>query len=171
MKRLLAFLLVLLSALTAFVSCADDAEYENIEYRENGLCFILPNTMRRKSSATSEFYFTNQNIGVAFNARKLTAEVLESEDMTPGLSAKEYVDKIIERNDFDKESIFYTYFERFDHYNFRYNYGEDGEELFFYVTVLGGGDNLWYVEMYCENDLSADYLPMFERWRKSLGTY
>lgn len=171
MKKLLAFIFVLLSVLSAFVSCADEPEYENIEYRENGLYFILPNTMRRKSSATSEFYFTNQNIGVVFSARKLTAEVLESEHMTPGMSAKQYADKIIERNDFDKDSIFYTYFESFDQYNFRYNYGEDGEELFFYVTVIGGTDNLWYVEMYCENEVSADYLPMFERWRKTIGTY
>ena len=172
MKRLLAFLFLILTLCSALASCADEVEYENIEYRENGLYFVLPNTMRRKTSSKHEFYFTNQNIGLVFSARKLTAEVLESEYITPGVSAGEYVDILIERNNFDKTSIFYTYYESFGHYNFRYMYGEtEGEEIFFYVTVLGETDNLWYVEMCCENEVSAEYLSMFERWRKSIGTY
>ena len=64
MKRLLAFLFLMLTLCSALVSCADDVEYENIEYRENGLYFVLPNTMRRKTSSRHEFYFTNQNISI-----------------------------------------------------------------------------------------------------------
>lgn len=172
MKRLLAFLFVLLNVLSLLVSCADDTEYASIEYRENGLYFVLPNTMRRKTSDYYEFCFTNYNIGVVFNAKKLTAEVLGQEGIAAGITADEYVDIIVEKNNFDKKSIYYTYFETLGQYNFRYTYvNQDASETFYYVTVIGGAENLWCIEMCCDNEVSVQHLPMFEKWRKSIGIY
>lgn len=171
-KRILAFILLLCAAISVLASCAEDAEYESIEYRENGIYFILPNTMRRKASENYEFYFTSEIMGVTFGAKKLTDDFLQSEGIDSGITAGDYVEMIIDRQSFDKDKIYYRYFEDSKQYNFRYTYApEDDVEYFFYVTVTGDPGNLWCIEMWCDDEKSAEYLPMLERWRKTVGTY
>ena len=172
MKRVLALILALFTLAATLTSCAEEAEYENVEYKENGLYFILPNTMRRKSSGYYEFYFSNELMGVVFSAKKITSEILEDENIDTKVNAKEYVDIIFERRGLDREKAFYTYFEDSDQHNFRYTFvDEDESETFFYVTVTGENENLWYIEMYCKEEESVDNLNMFEKWRKTIGTY
>ncbi len=171
MKRILALLLTLVAALSSLVACANDSDYESVEYRENGIYFILPNTMRRKTVENYEFYFTSEIMGVVFSAKKITREFLSENNIDPEIDAKGYVDTIIEKQSFERDKIYYNYYEDFNQHNFRYNYSEGDSEVFFYVTVTGETGNLWYVEMYCYNDDSSEYLSMFERWRKTIGTY
>jgi len=172
MKKVLAVVLLLALSLTALLSCEKKNKYEDVTYREDGLYFVLPNTMRRKDASDYEFYFSNELLNLIFMAKKITNEVLADMEIDPGVTAKEYVDIIMERRDFDKSKIYYTYDEERNHYNFRYSY-DDEENLasFFYVTVTGSSDNLWYIEMCCTEEESAEYLPTFENWRKSIGTY
>ena len=172
MKRITALVMAVLLLAVALTSCKNDVQFSNIEYKEHGLSFALPNTMKRGESEDYEFYFTGMSMDVIFSAMKLTDEFLEKVDLKPGVTAKEYVDTIIARRELDKSKLFYKHYENSGQYNFRYNYvSESGFEMFYYVTVLGTPDNLWYVEMCCEAEESDRYVEMFDTWRRSIGTY
>ena len=151
-------------------SCAKKrVKFEDIKYEENGLRFYLPNTMQRKDVEDYEFYFTGRTMDVVFSALKITDEFLERVDLEAGITAGEYVDAIIERRGLVKSKLYYVYYEDSDQHNFRYNYVDENEfETFFYVTVTGTPDNLWYIEMCCSADESSEYLEMFEGWRKTI---
>lgn len=172
MKRVTALVVAIVLALVTLVSCSEDIEFSDIEYKENGISFSLPNTMKRSATEDYEFYFTGMSMDVIFSAMKITDEFLKKVELEPGISAKEYVDTIIERQGLDKSKLFYKHYEDKAQYNFRYNYvSESGFEMFYYVTVTGPADNLWYVEMCCEAEDSSKYLDMFDSWRRSIGTY
>lgn len=172
MKRFLSTILVLLFAAGVLVSCAQKSNFQDVSYREDGLYFVLPNTMQRESSKDYQFYFYGRTMDVIFTALKLTEDFLAKVNLEAGITAEEYVDTVIERQELEKSKLYYKHYEEIGQYNFRYNYADDGGlEMFFYVTALGTPDNLWYVEMCCAADQSSEYLNMFDNWRKTLGTY
>ena len=92
MKRITALAVAILLLVTALTSCKDEVKFSDIEYREYGLSFALPNTMARGASAEYEFYFTGMSMDVIFSAMKITDEFLAKVDLEPGISAGEYVD-------------------------------------------------------------------------------
>ena len=171
-KKIISLVLLLSCLVAILTSCSKKVKFEDVKYEENGLRFYLPNTMQRQDSEDYEFYFSGRTMDVAFSALKLTEEFLKKAEIEPGVTAEEYVDIIIEKRDFVKSKLYYTHYEESGQYNFRYNYvSESGFEVFFYVTVLGTPDNLWYIEMCCSQDESGEYLDMFDSWRKTLTTY
>lgn len=170
--------LVLVLAITlsftalCFSSCGDDVEYENITYRENGIEFFLPNSMRRFNEEGYDFYFSNMAAGVIFTALKLDQEFLESIDIEYGITAEAYANEVISRNGMEKDKLYYNYDERRNHYNFRYSYVDQNDiSVFYYIVITGEPDNLWYIEMCCEEEQSSDYLSTFEVWKKNIKTY
>ena len=172
MKRIITLAMAIVLVLAMLTSCSENVKFSDIEYRENGISFVLPNTMKRSSSEDYEFYFVGMSMDVIFSAMKITDEFLAKVDLEPGITGKEYVDTIITRQALDKTKLFYKYYDEIDQYNFRYNYvSESGFEMFYYVTVTGPSDNLWYIEMCCESEESTKYLDMFDSWRRSIGTY
>lgn len=172
MKKIMSFSLVAALIISMLVSCSKNIKFDDVTYKEKGLSFTLPNTMQRQSSESYDFYFSGMSMNVVFSAFKVTDEFLQSLDLTPGLSAEEYVDMIIERRGLEKKKLYYNYYEDLDQYNFRYTYvSESGYETFFFVTVTGPSDNLWYIEMCCESEESAKYLSTFEVWRRTIKTY
>lgn len=172
MKRIITLAVAIVFVLATLTSCSDEVKFSNVEYREDGLSFVLPNTMQRSDSEGYEFYFVGMSMDVIFSAMKITDEFLEQVDLEPGLTAKEYVDTIISRRELDKSKLFYKHYKDEDQYNFRYNYvSESGYEMFYYVTVTGPTDNIWYVEMCCESEESTQYLDMFDTWRRTIRTY
>ena len=172
MKKVSFLMLNLILVFSALVSCGEKSKFEDISYREKGLYFVLPNTMQRGMSEDYDFYFYGRTIDVMFSALKITDSFLGKVGLEKGTTAEKYVDTIIERQELDKSKLYYKYYEDSNQYNFRYNYaGENGFEMFFYVTVTGNPENLWYIEMCCAAEESLDYLPMFENWRKTIGTY
>ena len=172
MKKMITLAVAIALVCAILTSCSEKVDFSDIEYKESGLSFVLPNTMKRVTSDDYEFYFTGMSMDVMFSAMKITDEFLAKVDLEPGTTAKEYVDTIISRRELDKSKLFYKYYEDHNHYNFRYNYvSESGFEMFYYVTVAGSADNLWYVEMCCKSDESSQYLDMFDSWRRTIDTY
>lgn len=172
MKKIITLAVAIVLVFAMLTSCSENIEFSDIEYKENGISFLLPNTMKRGTSGEYEFYFTGMSMDVIFSAMKITDEFLEKVELEQGTTAKEYVDAIISRRQLDKSKLFYKYYEDHDQYNFRYNYvSESGFEMFYYVTVTGPSDNLWYVEMCCEAEESSKYLDMFDSWRRTIETY
>ena len=172
MKKIISRALAVALALITLVSCGNSVKFEDVEYRENGLSVTLPNTMRRQDNEDYTFYFSGMSMDVIFSAMKITDEFLESVELESGVSAGEYVDTIIARRGLEKSKLYYKYYEEKNQYNFRYNYvSESGYEMFFFVTVMGNSDNLWYIEMCCDADESSAYLDTFEIWRRNLKTY
>ena len=172
MKKIIALLLIISALLISFSSCDDDKNiYEIIEYRENGIEFSLPNYMRRSVVEGYDFYFTN--LSIVYTAVKLDSEFLESKNLAPGISGKEYIDVYVERNGLDLERMSYTYEDDRILHNFRYTFGDEtsGMEMFYYVVVVGEQGNLWYIEMCCKYEDSATCLSSFEVWKKYIKTY
>lgn len=155
-------------------SCTDYTdypEYSDVTYRESGIQLILRNDMRRTENEDYDLFFSNMIGNVMLTASKLDAEALEKVGVSPGASAGEYVDKIIEINGFDREMIYYDYDENRGSHSFRYTVGDDKGGVFYYVVVIGGGENLWYVEMVCSEDDSGLYAERFDEWRGGISVY
>ena len=171
MKKILILILSISLILGTLVSCSENAEYKDVTYEKDGIKFTLPNTMKQKTMEGYDFYFTNQLASLIFTAVKIDKEMLEKADLSEGITAAEYVDAIIEKNGMEKDKMYYKYNEYHDQYNFRYTFvDQSGFEIFEYVIVTGTPDNLWYIEMCCEQEDSATYLEDFEIWSKSIKT-
>ena len=171
MKRIISALLLILISISCFVSCGDDG-YEDVTYKENGIEFFLPSSMRRFEDEGYDFYFSNLTTGMIFTAKKLDEEMLKSLDIEYGITAVEYAEEIIERNYLEKDKLHYEYDEKRGHVSFRYNFVDDNEvSVFYYIVVTGEPDNLWYIEMCCDNENSSEYIQTFEVWKKNIKTY
>ena len=176
MRKSVIFILIVTMILMSAVSCTDYADkphYETIYYKENGIEIVLKNDMQRYDAEEFDFYFTNVLGTIVVTAFKLDAEFLADNEIKSDVTAKEYVDILIKKNELDKDMIYYEENKKTGAYNFRYTYGlEDGStDVFYYVTVLGDAGNVWYVEMSCLNSDSEMYLPRFETWKNDLRTY
>lgn len=168
MKKILAFILAL-STLTLFCSCKGRM-YRNVTYKEGGISFTLPNTMRRVPDSEYDFYFTNRSI--VFTANELDEEFFEENDIDENITAEEYAKYCIEKNGLDIEKMNYKTDEERGLYNFRYNYDdENGTNLFYYVVIAGEVGNVWYIEMCCDNDDSQLYISTFGDWKRGISTY
>ncbi len=175
MKKIINLILLIAVMLSA-VSCSDYADnprYHDIEYRENGLKLVLRNDMQRYDIADYDFYFTNVIGTVIMTAVKLDEKFLTENEIKKDITAGEYVDFLIEKNEFEKDNIYYEHDEHLGMYNFKYVFSdvETGSEIFYYVTVLGEVGNVWYVEMTCRNEDSELYLSTFDSWINELETY
>ena len=174
MKKLLTLILIF-SVLTCISSCYDYAEhpsYENITYKEDGFEIVLMSDMQRYDSTEYDFYFTNIIGTIIVGASKIDEEFLAKNGLDSDTDAGEYIDFLIKKSELDKESLYYNYDDKRGIYNFRYTYSPaDASEIFYYFCALGEAGNLWYVEMMCSPDDSDTYIPRFDKWRKSLGTY
>lgn len=172
MKRKLSILLIILIFASLLVSCSKNVKFDDVEYKEKGLSFTLPNTMKRQNTDGYDFYFSGMSMDVIFSALKITDEILESTGFDTRMSAEEYVDAIIERRGLEKSKLYYKHYEDLGQFNFRYTYvSESGYETFYFVTVTGTRDNLWYIEMCCDSEESTKYLDTFEVWRRTVRTY
>ena len=170
MKKILTLILTL-SLLFSLASCRDDG-YEKITYREEGIEFFLPSSMRRSNVEGYHFYFSNLSTTMVFAALKVDSDLLAEFELDATATAGEYVDAVIAKGERDKEKMYFEYDERLDQYSFRYTYVDaDDYEIFYYVVVTGDPGNIWYVEMCCENEYSSDYLSTFVTWRKNIRTY
>ena len=153
-------------------ACADTVQYENVTYRENGLEFLLPSSMRRQSVEGYDFYFSNLAVSVIFTAVKIDEEILTKFDVEGRVNAEEYVGMLIEKNKLDKEKMYYNYDELRGHYNFRYSFEDaDGYAIFYYVVVIGDESNLWYIEMCCKDEDSSTHLETFKTWKRNIKVY
>ena len=173
MRKILA-MIVLLSVVILVPSCdyRDVPKYEDITYRENGLEFKLPNDMKRLDSDEYDFYFVNIIETVIFTAAKLDSEFVVKNDIEYDLTAEEYVNTFIKRNNLNKEDLYYAFDENTGRHSLRYTFAEAGSsEIFYYVVVLGDVGNVWYLEMVTANEDSSRYLGTFENWSKSVRTY
>ena len=174
MKKILAILLILATLLLT-ASCVDYRDMptcEDITYREGGLELKLTNDMKRLEREGYDFYFINIIETVIVSAFEIDAEFAEKNELKADLTAKEYVDSFIKKNDLDHDNLYYKYEPELDHHSFRYTFAEAGsEEVFYYVVVTGDVGNVWYIEMICTNEDSSRYLESFDKWKKSIKTY
>lgn len=174
MKKIIISLLIF-SVLLLTVSCSDYADhpnYESITYKENGFSIVMRNDMQRYEANDYDFYFSNVIGTVALTASRLGEDFLTENGLSADATAEEYVDYIIDKSEMDKENLFYEEDKEREAYSFRYTYAEDGkDEVFYYVVVIGGKGNIWYVEMTCLNSDSEMYLARFEEWKDSIEIY
>ena len=171
MKRTVCFMFFLSIVMSLLVSCSDD-DYDKITYRENGIEFFLPSSMRRTNSSAYDFYFTNISAGLVFAATKVDEKILSDFDLSKDADAGEYANAIIDNGGHDKEKMYFRYDERLGQYSMRYTYvDEEGYEVFYYVVILGDAGDLWYIEMCCDNSNSSEYIDTFDTWRKNIRTY
>ena len=144
--------------------------YQDITYREGGISFTLPNTMRRTNYEDYDFYFTNR--AVVFTAIKLTDEFFKENELDPSITAEEYTMYCIEKNGLDINQMEYKYDEERGLHNFRYTYdNEEDTNIFYYVVIAGDVGNIWYIEMCCSGDSSSDYIYTFGEWKRTISTY
>ena len=169
MKKTIALIIILATLLAFACSCAK--EPNEVTYREEGLEFTLPVSMRATYSDTYDIYFSNPE--AIFAAKKLTPSFLTDSNIDPNVSAEEYVDIHLARNGFSKsEQIFYEADRERGAYSFRYTYTESEDvEMFYYVLVLGEPRSLWYVDMCCYYEDSATYSETFGIWARTVKTY
>ena len=171
MKKIIAFIIVISALTLALASCTDSGiKYEDVTYRENGIEFTLPSSMRRSTDPTTPYTFSTPD--VVFYAEKLSYESVTENGLEIGKSftAKEYVDIVIA--DLDKDQLYLTEDEANNRYTFRYTVGETEEtEVFYYVVVVGTSGNVWEVTMSCYQDVSSDHVDTFELWAKYISTY
>ena len=166
MKRIISALLLAVLVLTALCSCGGD---KDIEYREEGLSFTLPKSMRRSNDSVYEFFLSSPDS--LFCAKKLDGDFMESAELSKDTTAGEYADAYIKVNMLDKERIAFTYDESRGAYSFKYNNSDNGEELFHYITVIGNPGAIWFIEMCCENENASTYEDTFEIWQRSISVY
>ena len=170
MKKIITLVLTL-TILFTLASCGDDG-YEKVTYRDGGIEFFLPSSMRRSTVEGYDFYFSNLSTSMVFTALKIDSEILAEFELDDTATSKEYVDAVLEKGERDKDKMYFEYDERLDQYSFRYTYVDADEyEIFYYVVVTGEPGNIWYVEMCCDNEYSSDYLSTFVTWRKNIRTY
>ena len=170
MKKTIALLLTVIMLLS-FVGCRRSVKYENVTYRESGIEFTLPSSMRRSYVEGYDYYFST--LAIIFTAVKIDSEFIESSeiDLDPSISAKEYVDLITE--EMDKSQMYFNVDESRNLYNFRYTYEDQssGTEIFYYVIVIGESGNTWYIEMCCDQQDSGTFVETFDEWKMSIKTY
>lgn len=170
LKRILALILVAVIAALALVSCSEESN--DVEYKQNGIQFTLPKSMRQNVGATGyDYYFDNLDSSVIFTATKADAELLLENGIDENITLEEYMKICV--GDMDVSKIYLEYDEARRAYSYRYNYTFEGNtsETFFYVVIIGDVGNLWYVEMMCDYETSAETLPAFEVWAASIKTY
>lgn len=172
MKKISAFIVALALITLALASCGGGIKYEDVDYREKGLSFTLPSSMRRSTVTDHDFEFST--LDAVFYADKVDYETVSEAgvEISESFDAEEYAIAITKT--FDQDQLYFEEDKENMRYSFRYTYGdtEAGEsETFFYVVVIGEVGNVWYIEMICEQELSADYIPTFELWEKSIKTY
>ncbi len=167
MKKILAAFLILLALLSVLVSCG--SIYKDVNYKENGIAFTLPNTMRRVTNSDYDFYFTNTV--VVFTANELDEEYYEELSLDPNMTAKEYLDHLMKSNNMDLDQMEYKYDSEKNIHNFRYTSESEENNLFYYVVITGEPGNIWYIEMCCEEDYYEDYLSTFGEWKRSIYAY
>lgn len=167
-KRIIALFVALIVATTVFAACAK--EKNDIKYREAGLEFVLPRSMRRAETSAYDFYFST--LDAIFAVIKLDDDYLASVSVPNDITAEGYINEYIKRNYLDKKQIDFKHDPERNAYSLRYNYSEEGNlDVFHYVIVLGEPGALWYVEMCCDNEDSGTYTTTFELWGKSVKTY
>ena len=176
MKKIIISVLIIAISLSALVSCGNNSKNDygtkDVTYRDLGITFTIPSNMRRMSSESYDFYFYNQLNSIVFTALKVDEDFLKTVDIEGGKTSFEYVDIIIEKNNFEQDKLYYKYDEERDQHSFRYTYVDSsGYEMFSYIVVTGPKDNLWYIEMCCNQEDSATYLQSFKNWQKSIFTY
>ena len=172
MKKIISAIILVSVLLLGLCACADTVKYENVTYRENGIEFFLPSSMRRESVDGYDFYFSNLAASIIFTAVKVDEELLRDLDIDGPVNDEEYVNILIERNKLDKEKMYYNYDEVRGHYNFRYSYEDaDGFATFYYIVVIGDESNLWYIEMCCKNEDSNTHLETFKTWKRNIKVY
>lgn len=144
--------------------------YKDVTYREGGISFTLPNTMRRANYEEYDFYFTNR--ATVFTAKELDDEFYKENSLEPDMTAAEYVDYCIEANKLDKTQMEYKHDEARNVHNFRYIYDDDaGTSIFYYIVITGEPGNIWYIEMCCDSNDSSKYLPTFGEWKRTILAY
>ena len=168
-KRIVALLLLIITAMTCIVSCAE--EPNDVTYREHGLEFTLPKSMRRSASDVYEFYLSSPD--AVFMAKKLNAEFMESMAMPASTTAGEYADAYIDANYLDKTRISYSYDAERGAYSMRYNSSEaeSTDGLLHSIVILGQPGAVWFVEICCDNDKSEIYEHTFSTWESTIRTY
>ena len=150
-----------------FMACGKGEQ--DITYRENGLTFTLPKSMRRMYGTDSDFHLSSPDS--VFLAKKLDGDFMESQAMPKDTDAKDYATAYIESQRLDKERIDYKEDAERGAYSFKYNQSDTGEDYYHYVTVLGESGAVWFVEMICLNDKADIYTETFETWQKTIATY
>ena len=165
-KKIIALILVCASLL-ALSACGK--KNKDVTYREEGLTFTLPSSMRRAYSSECEFHFSTPDS--AFLAKKLTAEFMESQELSKDTTAKQYAAAYIENQMLDSTRIDYKEDPERTAYSFKYNASDTGEDYFHYITILGEVGNIWFVDIVCENDKADIYTDTFEIWQASIRTY
>ncbi len=167
MKKISAVILIIISLISAFVSCKSD--FEDITYREDGISFTLPNTMRKSNLEGYDLYFTNT--AVSFAVKKIDEEVCNEISLKKDASAKEYVDFFAAKIEIDLEDAGYSYDDRNGAHSFKYIQSGEDWSLNYYIAVVGEAGNIWHIEMWCEETYYEDYLPIFGEWRRSISVY
>ena len=168
MKKIIA-LAVLLAALTSLFGCKSKM-YKDITYKEGGISFTLPNTMRRVEMDDYDFYFTDR--ATVFTATELKDEFYKENSYPKDMTAKQYVDICMEKNEMDPENMEYIYDEEKNIHSFRYAYdNREDVSVFYYVVVTGDPGNIWYIEMCCSYSESYYYTSTFGAWKNTILAY
>jgi hypothetical protein len=165
--RKLLILLLVAATLTSLIACGKDNN--DITYREEGLTFTLPKSMRRMYGTGNEFHLSSPDS--VFVAKKLDGDFMLSQALPADTTPKEYVDAYIENQLLDRERIDFKEDASRGTYSFKYNQSDAGEDYYHYVTVLGESGAIWFIEMMCLNDKADIYTETFEMWQKTISTY
>ena len=169
MKKTALVLLLTLSLAILLCGCGENIDItEPQTYVANGLEVTLPLYMRMSKSENFDIYL--DNLSVAFCARQITEEDLESVGLGMDATCAQYVDALIRMREFDKTKIFYEEYPDDGQYTFRYVFEpETGEEsTSCYVVITGNVGNIWYIEMACADDIFEGNLGMFNDWRRQI---
>ena len=171
MKKFSAFIIVLSLLVFALCSCSGGGiVYEDITYREDGIEFIIPSSMRRSTDPEQPYTFSSPE--VVFEAVKLNYDAMAENgiEISEDFDAKEYAE--IVTASLDKSQIYYKEDAENNKYSFRYTMGETEEtEVFYYVVVVGTAGNVWEITMSCYQSESDQHVGTFELWEKYIKTY
>ncbi len=167
MKKIISLLLIIISLITLFVSC--DSDFKDVTYKEDGITFTLPNTMRKSSMEGYDFYFTNT--AVNFAGKKIDEEFCEILSLKNDISAKEYIDYFTAERELPLEELNYKYDEQRKIHNFVYSQKPDEITLVYYAVVTGEPGNVWIIDMWCEEEYYENNLNSFGEWKRSISAY
>ena len=160
MKKSFSIILILtLIFCLALTSCGTTL------YEKPGITFELPSRFEQRSIEKALYAYGDDESFVVFNKR--TRSELQANGLSV-LDAAEFAARFLTQNEMS-DAVQVT--GNADRAEFSYVVADpDNSEVYYYyyTLVLSGTDCLWIVQMACYEPLTAEYLPEFDKWARSI---
>ncbi len=160
----LFFVLVIISSVFGITSCGDDGGM--VSYSEAGLNFKLPKNMEKLEVNWADSCFGDRN-NVKENAQFFTYyysrdALLTDLYLDKDVTVSEYADWFKNANGYT--DVQKTVNEAGNTATLKYEYHEDGENLFFVDYIIRNEAVLAHVTMCCNAEYREKYDPIFAEW-------